>query len=158
MEKIIFNIDPIPFSFDDEQTEKDKVFLRSIGLKTDCVGWCDLDLTRGDADLLLDKIEQYVKSNKLALRGFYTNKPDDENAEWYTINRTYSSSEYETSDGKILAYKAPKASVLFDAAELCIVSDKFRKAVIKHGLSGIDFFWFEDKGKYSAPQWFKILK
>lgn len=39
-------------------------FVHSLGLKCDCVGWSDgLDLTRPDADKILDKIEAFCKEN-----------------------------------------------------------------------------------------------
>jgi hypothetical protein len=37
------------------------------------------------------------------------------------------------------------------------VSERFKTVVEDHKLTGADFIWLRDKGKYRAPQWYRLL-
>jgi hypothetical protein len=41
--------------------------------------------------------------------------------------------------------------------DLLVVSERFKAAVERHGLTGIDFLWVRDTGRYQALQWYLAL-
>ena len=144
-------------------------FCHSLGLKCDAVGWCDMDLSRTDADEILNKIETYAKKENMLLRGYYSREFWNFNSEWYILKTKGISPEdwhwVEVVDNQgnsvdieeVKAYKIPKFTSVAYTHRLALVSESFRNSCMKFGLEGIDFYWAKDVGKYDATQFFGVL-
>lgn len=155
-----------------KQEEEIKVgvdFIRSLGLKSDNVGWCRMDLNRPDSDSLLEQIHSFAFKEGLYLRGYYDRKCSDFTSEWYLLESKYlSNDEKRFADAvdrngnprkidEIFAYKVPKFTQVLWSRELPIVTEDIRNCCLNHGFSGVDFFWIRDIGKYNAAQFFGLI-
>ena len=72
----------------DEKYQRNIDFCHSLGLKCDCVGWSELDLTRPDADEILDKIEAFCREEGWFARGGYGKwfeLEDGDTPEWFEL-------------------------------------------------------------------------
>lgn len=145
-------------------------FVHSLGLKCDCVGWSDgLDLTRPDADKILDKIEAFCKENNWHARGHYGRRFTNLESDWYELLIPGTSYENYHLHKKILsqcdrkmwtytvtAYKF-KNQPLINASRKIFASEKFRKVCIEYNIPGVDFCWVKDKGKFDSMQYFEMF-
>ena len=152
-----------------ERIRKRIDFVHALGFKCDSVGWCSLDLDRPDIDELLDRIFAHAQGEEMRLRGFYTRENGEFDSEWYLLGSVYLSNdewdyaEVVDRDGnplrisEIYAYKIPKTvQVLWDTP-LPGVSEAFRECCLKHGFSGVDFYWIRDVGRYRTGQFFGLI-
>lgn len=143
-------------------------FVHSLGLKCDCVGWCSLDLGSPRADEILEKIELFCRENGWKARGHYTRTVIDFESDWYEFRLSNYDSRQVTSktmltatDGSTIYAPDIKAflctnPVPVDCWNEIIVPDRFRKACLRNHLSGVEFCWVRDKGRYEAEQYFWI--
>ncbi len=168
-EKFTFNTDTLRFR-DEELYACSRNFLKDIGLKGDCVGWCDVENPTPE---LLEKIFEKAKAEKMRVRGEYelTLTPDYE-SEWYEIEGMPLSwaaqpTERENyTDGdetfylcSIRAYAMPH-NITVTNKTLCDFScfrEDVKKAVEEKGFSGIEFLWIPDIGRFEGNQYYEAF-
>ena len=150
----------------DENYRLNIEFVHSLGLKCDRVGWCKLDLSHPNLDEILCKIKAYCKNMNCRVRGYYKRTYSDYESDWYELilsdfndNTVCGSEEYKSIQGKtvevlsIRAYNETKSSPK-EWYESVFVPERFRDACIRNNVSGVEFCWAKDKGKYQAEQYF----
>ncbi|CAG5083896.1 Uncharacterized protein TXXE_07275 [Thermobacillus xylanilyticus] len=154
---------------EEERLRKTIDLVHALGLKCDSVGWCSLDLGRPDIDALLERIHAFVLNEGYYLRGIYTRQNADFDSEWYLLESTYlSNGEWNYAnvtdrDGnpltidEVCAYKIPRTVQVIWNNPLPHVNEKFRDCCLKHGFSGVDFYWIRDIGRYHAAQFFGLI-
>jgi hypothetical protein len=91
---------------------------------------------------------------------------DQTSVEWFTVDPTYRGAfkslywdlqePVERLDDhlSVKADRMKRGVHLAGGFTVVYVSDRFEALVEKHRLSGIDFIWCRDVGKYQAPQWY----
>lgn len=164
----------------DGEEKEHKAFLKSLGIKSDSVGWCELNLDDSDAKDNLDKICKYAKEKFRSVRIWYEWKEDYEDSDWYIYKPKHLSVDikawkdikissalyrdggtYHSIVDGINAYKIPKniSIIMFDdmKATSAIVSEKFRECVENNGLTEMQFVWAKDKGRYQAPDYYRVV-
>ena len=151
---------------DDEKYKLNIEFVHSLGLKCDCVGWCKLDLSHPRLDEILCKIKSYSKSMDCAIRGCYKRTYADYESDWYELiptdfndNTVCGSEEYESVQGKTVKVLSLRACNETKSApkewyESIFVPERFRNSCMRNNISGVEFCWAKDKGKYQAEQYF----
>lgn len=123
-----------------------------------------LSIVEGEIDLdsprlaeLLDAIEKQVKDKVLIVRDIVVRQEvtDDSStpAEWFEVHTTTQLDGYSPLKADRIR---PGIHVISSNTwdSLHYVSEKFKKAVEANGLTGVQFVWIKDNGKYQAPQWF----
>ena len=153
----------------DENYQRNIDFCHSLGLKCDCVGWSELDLTRPDADEILDKIEAFCREEGWFARGGYGKwfeLEDGDTPEWFELvclpydksetgpSKTTDENGNEIRIDNIEAYKN-RGSVI-NAYRYFFVSERF-KEVCEANHIPVDFLWAKDNGKFDSPQYFHIF-
>lgn len=164
----------------DGEEKQHKAFLKSLGIKSDSVGWCELNLDAPDTKEKLEKIIEYAKSIPRSIRIWYYYKEDFTDTDWYLYDPKDLSVDISAwkdvkvpskrhidgwtttsvRDG-ILAYKIPKNIHIIHDNELkatsAIVSENFKTCVETNGLTGVQFVWARDKGRYQAPDYYRAV-
>lgn len=132
-------------------------FARELGVPSDTVGWMRLDVNR-DMDTL-KRISSHARANGVKLRGTYKKTAILSSAEWYLFSprNGFSMSDYSYAQkygdyyyDKVRAYKAPKGCNLIGNLVSQTFVDKYREL----GLTGLDFIWQPDSGKYHADTFY----
>lgn len=132
-------------------------FAKELGVPSDSIGWMRLDIGK-DMDTL-KRISSHARANGVKLRGEYVKTAVPSSAQWYRFApRTHFSmsdySYYEKYEKywycKIKAYKAPKGCNMIDNLVSQTFVDKYREL----GLTGLDFIWQPDSGKYHADSFY----
>ena len=153
----------------DEQFKENIAFVHSLGKKCDCVGWSNLRRDDPQAEEILEKIVDFCKENGWTARGLYTREYTDFDTDWFEINgadfKDNTFGEYisvPAQDGgtteicSIKAYRelsvAPKSW-----GRSLYVPERFYKTYRESGMTGLDFCWAKDTGKYAAQQYFEIF-
>ena len=151
----------------EKDRKKNIDFVHSLGKKCDSVGWSDLDMSGPEAPEILDAIKAFCKKNGWISRGIYQRTYTDYSSDWYELKfRCYNDNSWADTikvtgnNGEELSLAAIKAYYETDSAPkkwngLC-VPERFRNAIIKNNIGGVDFCWVQDKGKYDAEQYFFI--
>jgi len=155
------------FGYNDEIYRRRIEFSHSLGLKCDCVGWTELDLTRPDAGEILDKIEDFCKKEGWTARGGCARWYEDFESEWYELNLPYAKEVDSHLDNRfpngerkdvyaIRAYKNKGQPALLGWSDHVplVVSEKFRDACIKNNIPGLKFCWIRDTGRYASEQYY----
>jgi len=153
----------------DEKFAENIAFVHSLGKKCDCVGWSTLRRDDPKADEILDKIADFCKKNGWSARGLYNREYADFDTEWFEISGTdfkdNTFGEYTNipaQDGgtftffSIKAYRELTAAPKLCGHSLC-VPERFFNAYRKSAMTGLDFCWIKDTGKYDAQQYFGIF-
>ena len=153
----------------DEQFRENIAFVHSLSKKCDCVGWSNLRRDDPQAEEILQKIAAFCKEKGWSARGLYTREYADFDADWFEIDSAYfkdnTVGEYisvPAQDGgtaeicSIKAYRelsvAPKSW-----GRSLYVPERFYKTYRESGMTGLDFCWAKDTGKYAAQQYFEIF-
>jgi len=151
---------------DDEKYKLNIEFVHSLGLKCDCVGWCKLDLSHPNLDEILCKIKAYCKNMNCRVRAYYKRTYVDYESDWYELvpsdfnnNTVCDSEEYNSIKEKMIKVLSIRAynetnSLPKEWYESVFVPERFRDACIRNNVSGVEFCWAKDKGKYKAEQYF----
>lgn len=152
----------------DEKYKLNIEFVHSLGLKCDCVGWCELDLSHPNLDEILCKIKAYCKNMNCRVRGSYQRTYSDYESDWYELvpsdfndNTVCGSEEYASIQGKTVtvlslrAYNETKNSPK-EWYESVFVPERFRDSCVRNNVSDVEFCWAKDKGKYQAEQYFSM--
>lgn len=153
-----------------EQYEKNISFCHSLGLKCDCVGWSELDLTRPDADEILNKIEAFCREEGWFARGQYAQwfeLEDGDTSEWYEVvgipdvsgdleySRTLDENGNEIRIQNIEAYK--NRGAVINGYDFHFVSEHFKEICEISQIPNVDFLWAKEIGRYDAKQYFHIF-
>ena len=144
-------------------------FVHSLGLKSDPVGWTCFDLSRPDAEELLDKMQAFCEGTNWQLRGGFAQTAVDIESDWYRLYLPYGpdgayhldniiSSERDMNlrTYNVTAYKLKNAHLLAMCHSI-IASDKFRKVCIANNIPGVDFCWVTAVGKFDSQQYFRMF-
>lgn len=148
----------------DDYTES-ITFMKSFGLKCDCVGWTTITLDNEEKFDLLNKMRKKANERKFTLRCCnYRKEYIGENAEWFYFSpRTevkcddYEWDESDYGTCTIKGYKLPKGTKVVDIVGLTGVTQSFVDACKEMQLTGVDFMWVTDKGRFDAPPYYYIL-
>lgn len=152
----------------EEQYKRNIEFVHSLGLKCDCVGWSMLDLSHPDADEILDRIEEFCKTDGWLARGgcgrifedvgetewYELCFPDVANDSWH-FEITLDQNGKKVWEKQIKAYMQKSRSGLY-AYDDFYVSEKFRNACRGHNVAGVEFCWVKDIGRYDSMQYFRL--
>lgn len=153
----------------DEQFKENIAFVHSLGKKCDCVGWSNLRRDDPQAEEILQKIAAFCKEKGWSARGLYTREYADFDADWFEIDGAYfkdnTVGEYisvPAQDGgtaKICSIKAYRELSVAPKSwgRSLYVPERFYKTYRESGMTGLDFCWAKDTGKYAAQQYFEIF-
>lgn len=140
-------------------------FMKSFGLKCDSVGWTTIVLDNAEQFDLVKEMCARASEQKLSLRCFgYRKDFYGTDAEWFYISPAaevkgndceWDEHDYDTC--VIKGYKLPKGAGVVNVAGLTAVSQSFVDTCRDLQLTGTDFMWVTDKGRYDAPPYFYIL-
>lgn len=147
---------------DAEQKERRRIY-HSLGLKLYSNAWTDMTLDEVCATRLFNLMEQ-LKHDRIGFLGsgllFETMSSEDEEAcEWFEI---YGCSVGNVSNDFNIhdpypTCRASNYSPLEHFISPHYVSEKFKAVTEKHALTGLDFLWVKDVGKYKAQQWYSAI-
>ena len=148
-------------SFDDVRYETLRSIYNSMGLKLYSVAWTEIELTPKNIQMLLEAFKE-LKEKRVVYpsAGHIYETLSEESvteSEWFSI-RTDTVNNYEKDltidDGYPFskAYQYPP----YVHIQGHFVSEDFKALVEKEKLTGVDFLWAEDKGKYVAKQWYAM--
>ena len=153
----------------DEQFRENIAFVHSLGKKCDCVGWSNLRRDDPQAEEILEKIIDFCKENGWTARGLYTREYADFDTDWFEIDgadfKDNTFGEYisvPSQDGgtvKICSIKAYRELSVAPKSwgRRLYVPERFYNAYRESGMTGLDFCWAKDTGKYAAQQYFEIF-
>ena len=153
----------------DEQFRENIAFVHSLGKKCDCVGWSNLRRDDPQAEEILEKIVDFCKENGWTARGLYTREYADFDTDWFEIDgadfKDNTFGEYisvPSQDGgtvKICSIKAYRELSVAPKSwgRRLYVPERFYNAYRESGMTGLDFCWAKDTGKYAAQQYFEIF-
>ena len=153
--------------YENDKYRRNTEFVHSLGLKCDCVGWSNLDLTRPDAGEILDKIEAFCKEGGWLARGICSRWYEDFESDWYELLvpdqkevAPHIDERFERGERRdvyaIRAYKNKSQPILLGWCEYIplVASSRFREACINRPLSDVRFCWIRDVGRYASVQYF----
>ncbi len=133
-----------------------------LGLKLESRAWADINLDSDNLITILNVIKE-LKHKGVACLGsgiLREEMTEDElnNCEWFLINPPKLSVGYDFSLwDPYPTCRADKFSPLLHIQEYHCVSEQFKKIVEQKKLTGLEFLWVEDKGKYKARQWYSAI-
>ena len=152
---------------DEENYRKNIDFVHSLGLKCDCVGWSVLDLSNPRTPEIFNAIKTFCQENGWQARCCYRRRYTDIESDWYELvpvwfkdNTLSDWSEALTENGEKVKIAVIRAFHEMNVAPKSgrmevFVPERLRNFYIENGLSGLDFCWAKDKGKYQAEQYFQ---
>ncbi len=159
-----------PFLKDDEAYSFNRQFLKELGLKGDSVGWCTVKNPNAEK---IKAIFEKANTEKVKVRGEYSlSLTPDYESEWYNIKGyiistaadltesrtfTYGNEKYYLSE--IKAYAVPKSAAFTDNSigEFATFREDAVKFIQSKSLSGIEFLWMPDCGRYAAPNFYQAF-
>lgn len=153
----------------EEDLEKSAEFIRSLGLKSEGIGWCEVDLSAPETDEMLDQIGQFSKQTGMKANGHYTREYCAADSEWYRLEfdvfRDHETSDtYETvkdARGKDMELEKVRAYTLTggfrESQPQHCVPASFMDACIANNLNDLRFCWLRDVGRYAGTQYFAVL-
>lgn len=148
----------------DDYTES-IAFMKSFGLKCDCVGWATIKLDSEAKIGLISEMKEKAIEKGFHLRCMNYRKQLIGDADWYFFNprAMVKNDDWTWDDGSpyftttIKGYKIPKGYHAVEMPYYTAVSQCFVAACKELKLTGIDFMWVTDRGKYDAPAFFYLL-
>ena len=153
----------------EEDLEKSAEFIRSLGLESEGIGWCEVDLSAPETDKMLDQIGQFCKQTGMKANGHYTREYRAADSEWYRL-KFDAFRGHETSDtfetvkdarGKDMELEKVRAYTLTGGfkeslSQHCVPAS-FMDACIANNLNDLRFCWLRDVGRYAGTQYFAVL-
>jgi len=147
----------------DHEHEKRKELYSGLGLKLFSGAWTSIDLNETNAQRLLEAVEA-LKAERIGFlgSGMLREEPslEDGICEWFELYRSAVAYTGTDFDDRGLAYPFCKASNYSPSHNFIrphFVSEKFKKVVERAELTGLEFLWVRDVGKYKAPQWYAAI-
>ncbi|MCP4614377.1 MAG: hypothetical protein GY845_37315 [Planctomycetes bacterium] len=148
----------------DEAEAFTREFVYSLGLKFCGFPWSTIDLDSPNIDLFLKRAEELIVDGKAVFYGANVLsqnliEDNDFQAEWYQLGfGTRFDSEIDKNGCEtIKAYTIPPNLNIATGPMTRFynyVSERFKNVVENNNLTGLDFVWVKDIGRYKAPQWF----
>jgi hypothetical protein len=131
--------------------------LKPLTIWMTTLGDCQVDLTAHGQELLkLLQEAQKAGGGIVVPLDLYEEVVDDEQllTEWFIIDTEYTG-DFNNDHG-LVSVKADKVKPGVNIAgwRNIYVSERFKNVVDKHRLTGIEFVWVRDNGKYRATQWY----
>jgi hypothetical protein len=168
---LLFRIDPLPGSGLDERApdgqeqvhEFRKTFYHSQGLKLYSYAWADIPLDSPKLPYLLASLEDLRARGIATLgSGHLTEHPTEQEraqSNWFIItddtsadpHRDLTRDSYPTGH----TYRFPAGTHVLQSGAL--VSERFKAAVEASQLTGLEFLWVNDIGRYPATQWYVTI-
>lgn len=151
-EKILWIIGGI-----DREDEYDnaRAFVKSFGLKCDCVGWCSMEIESESDFALLEQIKKKAKEEVGYTRFCYKKSEYDYDTEWYVI-KPLKQCDYEYGEG-IKGYKlSNKNNIARSNRGDIFVSLKFLDFCKINNFTGVNFDYVYDRGKYFSKEYFLV--
>lgn len=153
--------------YDEERIRENIDFVHSLGLKCDCVGWCDIDLGSPKAEEYLEKISEFCKANGYWARGWYTRTFAEATSTWYRLGTARMPEDswtecYEipTSDGEtVKTLGAVKAYMLEPHSPKDWhrpIPARVKDALTDMAFSDLTFCWIKDVGRYESGQYYHL--
>lgn len=154
----------------EEDLEKSAEFIRSLGLESEGIGWCEVDLSAPETDKMLDQIGRFCKQSGMKAKGHYIRKYRAADSEWYRLKFDVFR-DHETSDtfetvknarGEDMELEKVKAYTLTDGgfreslSQHCVPAS-FMDACIANNFNDLRFCWLRDVGRYAGTQYFAVL-
>lgn len=149
--------------------EKGADFVRSLGLESEGIGWCEVDLSTPKCDEMLDQIGRFCKQTGMKAKGHYTRKYCAADSEWYRLKfdvfRAHETSDtFETvkdARGKDMQLEKVRAYTLTGGfkesqSQHCVPAS-FVDACAANGFNDLRFCWLRDVGRYAGTQYFAVL-
>ena len=141
---------------------RNRDFAHSIGLKSDTVGWMEMNLSAVDYINVLEKAKAFCKENSCELRGYYRCAPDYRESDWYILKLPFFKfypdfDDFIDENGQNIRIAALPAynegpDLLHNYA-----SERFIEIYKKYNMKGLKFCWVRDTGKYASKQYFNIF-
>jgi len=166
-EELLWILDYPEKLFDEEKRKENIDFVHSLGQKCDCVGWSTLKLENPRAGEILEKIAAFCKGTGWVARGYYDRTFINLESDWYEISgpdfrdsTEGDQVEVPAEDGgttrilSIRAYHELTTSPKRWELDRLYLPERFRDVYNRRNLSGLDFCWLKDTGKYAAEQYF----
>lgn len=145
------------FEYESKVCEKRIDFVHSLGMKCDSVGWSYLDLNQPDALKILDEIKEFCQKDGWFARGGYGCRYTDFESDWYEVSvpEVKDISQSEGNPYAIYAYKNCNKPIFFGWHNFIpvLVSEKFREVCLENSITGINFCWAKDLGRYDSLQY-----
>ncbi len=154
-----------------------RAFIAALGLKSDSVGWCKLELDDPRRETVFRAIADFCRDGQWSPRGVFSRTCAEEAPEWFTLRTTYfkdsSTGGYSPDlvpmvNGLTGQYKqlrafhepSPGPRYLPHMTESVVcpdtcVPERFRNACLSLGADA-EFFWLRDAGKFRAEQYFAL--
>ena len=142
-------------------------FIRSLGLKVHSGCWSTIDLRSPRLEEFVARSSELIHNGKALFYGWnslnFLPHESDTAAEWYqligdtSIDCDYSRHDIQTSRVYRMARESHIASGTLGPGLMLrnqYVSEHFKAVVESNHLTGIEFVWLQDVGKYQAAQWY----
>jgi hypothetical protein len=145
------------------EDEKRKELYSGLGLKLFSGAWTSIALNETNAQRLLKAVEALKAARTGFLgRGILREEPtlEEDTCEWFELYRSAVSYTGTDFDDRGLAYPVCKASNYSPSHHFIrphFVSERFKKVVERTELTGLEFLWVRDVGKYKASQWYAAI-
>jgi hypothetical protein len=150
--------DPLSFEENDAFSAQ---FIRSLGLKVHSGCWSTIDLKSARFDEFIARSSELIREGKAMFYGWnylsFSAHDRDASAEWYQlightrIDCDYSRHHVVTSR---VDRMARDTHIAYGMPRNQYVSEHFKAVVETNRLTGIEFVWLQDVGKYQAAQWY----
>jgi hypothetical protein len=165
-DNLTFHIAPLGsdrLSFE-ESDAFSRTFIHSLGLRVQSGCWSDIDLDSPAIDDFMDRAAALITERKAEFFGYnllrqtLLSSPEAP-LSWYRL-RPQVFLYTDSLDGGVEAFKAyttrPDIHIAMGPtnSQALYVSESFKTVVEECALTGIDFVWVKDTGKYRARQWF----
>jgi hypothetical protein len=146
--------------------DRDQALLSLLGARVTLRGDYEIELTPPRAAELLKLLQHWREEGARVNRfAFVEDLVDDDKTpvEWFSLEPSANDASYEhvswelEGDDVHLEVKADRIKPGLNVGSwipVVYVSERFKAVVEAHRLSGIEFVWIKDVGKYAAPQWY----
>lgn len=163
-DNLIFHLRPThtPENAYDESDAYSQEFIHSLGLKVESGCWSTVDLNLPVIYDFMREARARISKGEATFYGFCMLgqellDTDEAPGEWYqfTSSRKIECDRDAHGIDTCAAYKMPgNIHIASGPWYNQYVSEKFKTIVEKHQLTGIEFEWLKDTGKYRAAQWY----
>lgn len=170
-EKLLWILDPVDEAkrFGEEKYQENRDFVHSLGLKCDCVGWCELDLSNPNTESYLTSITAFCQSHGYTARGWYTRTYVGTEGEWYRLGtgkipndaihehtEIYAPVVSDRPCVAVKGYLLEPPTVRSDGWRDTLIPDRVKRGLEELGEVGLTFCWIRDVGRYEAESYFQL--
>ena len=169
IEKLLWILDENPAKrrgYNEEKVRENIDFVHSLGLKCDCVGWCELDLGDSKAEVYLEEIAAFCKSRDLWARGWYTRTYADTQSSWYKLGTaripedSWSLCEIPAWDGEAVRILGSVKAYMLEPHSPKDwhrpIPARVKDALTDMEIPDLTFCWIKDVGRYESQQYYHL--